>query len=197
MSSLSLALRGVTCLSLGLLLGACGGGGGGSTPSTSKAAISSLAVSSLALSSSTAPSSLAATSSSAAAVAKCTIDGKQWNTCSTDTGNWGFEAGQYCVSQSFCPAKRTSLPIATLRSAPIDPAANAKTQAIYTYLASIWGQKTLSGQQDLTWKDSIDMAERVHNDTGKYPALMGYDFMNYGMTATWVEGLQQTEEAIA
>src|SRR5690606_6154218 len=27
--------------------------------------------------------------------------------------------------------------------------------------------------------------------------IMGYDFMNYGMTAGWVEGLNQTEEAIA
>ena len=71
------------------------------------------------------------------------------------------------------------------------------TEKVYDYLRSIWGSKTLSGQMDLTWKDSIDQYQRVINDTTKAPAIMGYDFMNYGMTADWVEGLEQTEEAIA
>jgi len=184
------------CLVVILLLTACGGGGGGSsTPVASKPA-SSTPASSVAPSSIAPSSSSQVSSSSVAALAKCTVDGKQWNVCASDNGSWSFENGQYCISQKFCPANRTSLPVTATRTVPIDPDANAKTQAIYTYLKSIWGQKTLSGQADLTWKDSIDMAERVFTDTGKYPAIMGYDFMNYGMTATWVEGVKQTEEAI-
>jgi mannan endo-1,4-beta-mannosidase len=81
--------------------------------------------------------------------------------------------------------------------APVDAGANQKTRAIYAYLCGIWGKSVIAGQQDLTWKDSVDMAERVHADTGKYPALMGYDFMNYGTTADGTSGQHQTEEAIA
>jgi mannan endo-1,4-beta-mannosidase len=137
-----------------------------------------------------------ASSSSSATQGKCLVDGMQWDFCGTDDGSWGFENNRYCIAKKFCPANRTSIPAQATRMVPVDPDADVKTQAIYSYLRSIQGQKTLSGQQDLTWKDSIDMAERVHTDTGRYPAIMGYDFMNYGMTATWTEGLKQTEEAI-
>jgi mannan endo-1,4-beta-mannosidase len=78
-------------------------------------------------------------------------------------------------------------------SAPVD----ARTQAVHDYLLGIWGKSIIAGQADLTWKDSVDMAERVHADTGKYPALMGYDFMNYGPGANETDGQHQTEEAIA
>lgn len=50
---------------------------------------------------------------------------------------------------------------------------------------------------DLTWQDNIDQYQRVFNDTGKYPALMGYDFLNYGIYWNGISGLEQTEEAIA
>lgn len=192
---------GAVCLGVTLVLTACGGGGSGSsTPAASKSAsstpASSVAPSSATPSSAAPSSSSQLSSSSVAALAKCTVDGKQWNICDSDNGSWSFENSQYCIVQKFCPANRTTLPVTTTRTAPVDANANAKTQAIYTYLKSISGQKTLSGQQDLTWKDSVDMAERVFTDTSKYPAIMGYDFMNYGMTANWVEGIQQTQEAI-
>lgn len=193
MKSLTNCVTGLICLGITLLLTACGGGGGSSTPATSKSTVSTSA--SIAVSSSS-NSSTQMSSSSIAPLGKCTIDGMQWNVCTNDNGGWGFENNQYCVSQKFCPANRTTLSAVAMRSTPVDANANAKTQAIYTYLKSIWGQKTLSGQQDLTWKDSVDMAERVHTDTGRYPAIMGYDFMNYGMTAAWTEGIKQTQEAI-
>lgn len=200
MKSSTSFLMGAICTTF--FLAACGGGGGGAgspTPTTSKPAVStpasSVAPSSITPSTSSSSSSQLS-SSSAVALSKCTVDGKQWSVCTGDNGSWSFESNQYCIAQKFCPANRTSLPVAAARPAPVDPNANATTQAIYTYLKSISGQKTLSGQQDLTWKDSIDMAERVFTDTGKYPAVMGYDFMNYGMTANWVEGVKQTQEAI-
>jgi len=164
---------GALCLSFTVLLTACGGGS--STPAK--------------------PTSIS--SSSITVGSKCIVDGNHWNICSSTAGDWGFEDKQYCITQQFCPANRINLPTAVIRSTPVDAHANAKTQTIYTYLKGIWGENTLAAQQDLTWKDSIDMAERVHTDTGKYPAMMGYDFMNYGMTAVWAEGLQQTQEAIA
>jgi mannan endo-1,4-beta-mannosidase len=78
-----------------------------------------------------------------------------------------------------------------------DPQADARTRALYAWLRSIWGRQVIAGQQDLTWDDSVDMAARVCQDTGKYPALMGFDFMNTGMTGPKAQGLRQVDEAIA
>ncbi|HEX8605976.1 MAG TPA: glycosyl hydrolase [Pseudoduganella sp.] len=126
----------------------------------------------------------------------CIVNGKSWPTCASGDG-WGVEKGAYCIARSFCPANRDSLPAGAGRAAPVDGLADPKTRATYAYLRSIWGHYIIAGQSDLTWKDAIDMAERVHADTGKYPALMGYDFMNYGMTGSALDGLRQTDEAIA
>lgn len=182
-----------------LALTACGGGGGGSKPAPVSPQSSSSSTSTSSSSSlvSSKVSSSSSTGSSVVVGQSCQVDGKSWAVCAQNQHGWAFEDGKYCIAASFCPANRTNLPTIAGRTSPVDAAATEKTKSIYTYLRSIWGQKTLTGQQDLTWKDSIDMAERVFNDTGKYPALMGFDFMNYGMTANWVEGLKQTEEAIA
>jgi mannan endo-1,4-beta-mannosidase len=185
-----------------MTLTACGGGGGSSTPPapSSKTVSSTPGSSAVAssTSSSTSTSIPKSTSSTSTSVAQsCQIDGKTWSICSQNQNGWAFENGAYCVASSFCPANRTSLPGLAGRTEPVNANATIKTRALFSYLRSIHGKATLTGQQDLTWKDAIDMAERVHKDTGKYPALMGYDFMNYGMTANWVEGIKQTEEAIA
>jgi len=81
-----------------------------------------------------------------------------------------------------------------------DPDATPRTRALYAWLQSIQGRQIIAGQQDLTWDDSVDMAARVHADTGRYPALMGYDFMNTGQTSQAgkpAQGLRQVDEAIA
>lgn len=78
-----------------------------------------------------------------------------------------------------------------------DPLATPHAQAVYAWLRGIWGKQVIAGQQDLTWNDKVDMARRVFDDTGKYPALMGFDFMNTGMTGPDTSGLRQVEEAIA
>jgi mannan endo-1,4-beta-mannosidase len=87
---------------------------------------------------------------------------------------------------------------APVRAVPVDPHADARTRAEYTWLVrDVWGKKTIAGQQDLTWDDTADMAGRVHDVTGKYPALMGFDFMNTGMPGPQVGGAHQVDEAIA
>mgnify|MGYP001545415882 CR=1 FL=1 len=139
---------------------------------------------------------LLAEASSASAQESCTINGKDWPLCGSDNGKWSYQNGQYCVARSFCPANRTAAPTIATRQSPVDAGANPKTRATFTWLRRVWGKNIIAGQTDLTWKDSVDMAERVRADTGKSPALMGYDFMNYGMTGP-VDGLRQTEEAIA
>lgn len=124
----------------------------------------------------------------------CIIGTLSWQYCTVDNTSWGYEEGAVCVSHSFCPANRSASQTAMAEDLQT-PNASEKAEAVYDYLRSVWGSKTLSGQQDLTWRDSIDMYQRVLDDTGKAPAIMGYDFMNYAFTSG--EGLQQTEEAIA
>lgn len=71
---------------------------------------------------------------------------------------------------------------------------SVEAQKVMDFLTSVYGKQIISGQMDLTWADSVDMADRVYKDTGTYPVLMGYDFLNY--TSRTGDGLLQTEEAI-
>jgi mannan endo-1,4-beta-mannosidase len=86
---------------------------------------------------------------------------------------------------------------APLRAAPVDAQADARTRAEFAWLRATWGRQTIAGQQDLTWDDSVDMAQRVFDDTGAYPALMGFDFMNTWATGAKEGGRHQVDEAIA
>lgn len=54
-----------------------------------------------------------------------------------------------------------------------NPSADANAKALYDYLRSIYGKKILSGQQDLVW------ADYVAEQTGKTPALLSVDLMDY------------------
>lgn len=84
-----------------------------------------------------------------------------------------------------------------LREVPVDPQATPEAQRLLAWLVSESGKHILSGQQDLTWNDRIDMVARVKAITGKEPALVGYDFLNYHGSADGGSGRRQTEEAIA
>ena len=69
------------------------------------------------------------------------------------------------------------------------------TKRLYKYLSDIYGKQVITGQMENAWNDSCNMLDRVYKDTAKYPALMGFDFMNYtgmGYKATNV----QTDRAI-
>jgi mannan endo-1,4-beta-mannosidase len=104
--------------------------------------------------------------------------------------------------QAPAPARgQAPAPMPAVRT-PVDPQATPRTKAEYAWLVDIWGKKTIAGQQDLTWDDRVDMAQRVFDDTGRWPALMGFDFMNTGMPANGAgrdggSGLHQVDEAIA
>lgn len=124
----------------------------------------------------------------------CIVGTSSFVYCATDNGNWGYESGHICMSQSFCPANRSADDQTALADQLVDSAATSTTQTVYDYLRSIWGTKTLAGQMDLTWNDSVDEKARVYADTGKYPALMGFDFMQYTRSDLG-SGLNQTTEA--
>lgn len=73
---------------------------------------------------------------------------------------------------------------------------NAKR--LYAYLRNNYGVNTVSGQMDTTWENSADMVAKVFKDTGKYPAIKGFDYINISAPAEWSgAGSDQTYEAMA
>ncbi len=59
-----------------------------------------------------------------------------------------------------------------------NPNATESTKALYAYIASIYGSKILSGQQESTWVGGSEYEMNyIYNETGKYPAIRGLDFM--------------------
>ncbi|MCQ2592985.1 MAG: glycoside hydrolase family 26 protein [Treponema sp.] len=103
-----------------------------------------------------------------------------------------FAVFTICLSAAF---SADDYGIKNVVSVPVNKNATPEAKALMSFLADNYGKKVLSGQMDLTWNDTVDMAERVFADTGKYPAIMGYDFMN-SLTPGSGYGQNQTEEAI-
>lgn len=64
----------------------------------------------------------------------------------------------------------------------MNPDANADAVQLYDYLLSIYGSNILSGQQDLSW------AEWVAEQTGKTPALVSVDLMDYSPSRVEYQG---------
>jgi mannan endo-1,4-beta-mannosidase len=85
-------------------------------------------------------------------------------------------------------------PPQVVAAAPTDPQADAATKALYSYLVSNYGKKTLSGQQDAAEMDTI------YTRSGKLPAIYAFDLLNYSKVATTATGSapsNQTENFIA
>jgi Glycosyl hydrolase family 26/Secretion system C-terminal sorting domain len=68
--------------------------------------------------------------------------------------------------------------------APIDPSATPQAKALLNYIYSIYGKQMLTGQMHVGWGD--DDVAYVNTTTGKYPAIMGIDFINEDQTASEV-----------
>jgi mannan endo-1,4-beta-mannosidase len=124
----------------------------------------------------------------------CAVQKEVWPYCKKNTQGWGYEDGAGCISKSFCPKNRTQQ--RPLNTALNNINANNKTRRTFAYLHSIWGKKTLSGQKDATSSQSIDMFSRVLEDTGKAPAIMGFDFQYYMPPAEEHISSVQVEKAI-
>jgi mannan endo-1,4-beta-mannosidase len=70
---------------------------------------------------------------------------------------------------------------------------------LLNYLEEIYGRHIIAGQMDCSWSDAPDMnmVQRVYDDTGKYPALQGFDYLNIRYPSWGGGGSKQTNEAIA
>jgi len=74
--------------------------------------------------------------------------------------------------------------------------AKESKERLLEYFNEINGSHILSGQMDTAWSDYIDPVERVFADTGRYPAIKGFDFINIRRPNDGGGGSKQTEAAI-
>lgn len=101
--------------------------------------------------------------------------------------NWGWYLIDYILITP--SAKREAHNINT---SLVNPAASTEAKTLYAYLRSIYGKKILSGQQDLSY------ANYVATLTGKTPALVASDLIDYSPSRVAYQGnvSQAVEEAI-
>lgn len=73
-----------------------------------------------------------------------------------------------------------------------DPQATAETQHLMDYLTEVYGKHIISGQQEIYGGGNDGNSELefdwIHNLTGEYPAIRGFDFMNYNPLYGWEDG---------
>ncbi|CAI6051823.1 hypothetical protein PAECIP112173_01423 [Paenibacillus sp. JJ-100] len=73
-----------------------------------------------------------------------------------------------------------------------DSQATPETQKLMNYLTEVYGEKIISGQQEIYGGgndgDSELEFEWIHDLTGKYPAIRGFDLMNYNPLYGWEDG---------
>lgn len=102
--------------------------------------------------------------------------------------NWGWYLIDYIT---LTPS--TARASHNITSTLVNPNANTNAYALYNYLTSIYGNKTLAGQQDLKYANWI--AETI----GKTPALVSVDLIDYSPSRVEFQGNVSTtvEDAIS
>ncbi len=73
-----------------------------------------------------------------------------------------------------------------------DKNATAETKKLNQYLTSVYGKYVISGQQEIYGGGNDGNMELefdyLYDKTGKYPAIRGFDFMNYNPLYGWEDG---------
>lgn len=73
-----------------------------------------------------------------------------------------------------------------------DPEATPATQTLMNYLTEVYGNHIISGQQEIYGGGNNGDYELefdwIYNLTGKYPAIRGFDLMNYNPLYGWKDG---------
>ncbi|MEK4880673.1 MULTISPECIES: glycosyl hydrolase [Paenibacillus] len=73
-----------------------------------------------------------------------------------------------------------------------DTQATPETQLLMNYLTDVYGNHMISGQQEIYGGGNDGNSELefdwIHNLTGKYPAIRGFDLMNYNPLYGWEDG---------
>lgn len=100
--------------------------------------------------------------------------------------NWGYFYIDALV------VKKQEPKIEELTASPdlVNPNSNQTTKDIMKYLSESYGNVVLSGQ----YSEGIDAPEAlaIYTQTGKYPAIMGFDFMDYSLSR--IDRLSENEK---
>jgi len=85
------------------------------------------------------------------------------------------------------------------KKAAVPPEPSPNKKRLLNFLDDEYGKRIISGQMDTSWTTNkdMDMISRIFNDTGKYPALKGFDLMQLSLNySPYLGGREQVNEAI-
>ncbi|NLG16024.1 MAG: glycoside hydrolase [Fibrobacter sp.] len=99
------------------------------------------------------------------------------------SGSWGF------ILYDKVKFDYADMPDLDISPAACDVNATSETKSLKKYLTSVYGKYVISGQQE-TYGGGNDgnmelEFEYIFGKTGKYPAIRGFDFMNYNPMYGW------------
>ncbi len=102
------------------------------------------------------------------------------------SGSWGF------ILYDTVTFDYADMPDLQIDPTPVDPNATPETKALLSYMTEQYGKQIISGQQEIYGGgndgDSELEFEYIYDTTGKYPALRGFDMMNYNPLYGWDDG---------
>ena len=103
---------------------------------------------------------------------------------------WNKSQQEVTTSTASVPQTTTSTSETTTEPEPLievyesryqlsNPNADNNTKKLYDYINDVYGNAIITGQQESTWMGSPDYEmDYIVENTGKYPAIRGLDFMN-------------------
>lgn len=102
------------------------------------------------------------------------------------SGSWGF------ILYDKVKFDYADMPELKIDAATCDVNTTPETKSLMKYLTSVYGNHVISGQQEIYGGgNNGDMElefEYIYEKTGKYPAIRGFDFMNYNPLYGWEDG---------
>ena len=101
----------------------------------------------------------------------------------------GGQGSYYFVLYDTVSFGYAKMPDLKIDPAPVDKKATAETKALMQYLTSVYGKQILSGQQEIYGSGHDGNYEYefdyIRDNTGKLPAVRGFDLMNYNPLYGW------------
>jgi mannan endo-1,4-beta-mannosidase len=102
------------------------------------------------------------------------------------SGSWGF------ILYDTINFDYADMPDLKIDPKPCDAKATSETKALKKYLTGVYGNHVISGQQEIYGSGNNGNYELefdyIHDKTGKYPAIRGFDMMNYNPLYGWEDG---------
>ncbi len=102
------------------------------------------------------------------------------------SGSWGF------ILYDKISFDYADMPDLKIDPATCDTKATSETKSLMNYLTSVYGNHVISGQQEIYGGgnngDSELEFKYIYDKTGKYPAIRGFDLMNYNPLYGWEDG---------